>query len=173
MPQPQRNVPIRQPQPRLRELFSPMIGQRLDVVLAQTNFSIYFTKVHIADLKRVIEVDSAPEAAPAASASPTAPKPSAVVPLGKPLPNGLVQCPHCPSPLSHQIACKITLPGFTPTGLQVGPLHILPLPTGLPPSPPYAAARAVGQPYRGTTTATLVVQSRGGPHSWHMEPEGF
>lgn len=86
-------------QAKLKGLFCAMTGQRLDVVLAQTSFSIYFTKTHIADLKNVIEVDEAPE--PSAAATPTqiTPKPSMVVTPARPLPNGLVQCPQCQSPV--------------------------------------------------------------------------
>ncbi|MEI7733297.1 MAG: hypothetical protein WCO56_27245 [Verrucomicrobiota bacterium] len=43
---------------QLRGLFAAMEGQNLAVVLAGTNFTTYFTKTHIADLKKVIEVDS-------------------------------------------------------------------------------------------------------------------
>jgi hypothetical protein len=41
----------------LRERLAAMDGRELDVVLAQSDASIYFTKVHIADLKAVIDVD--------------------------------------------------------------------------------------------------------------------
>lgn len=77
-------------QDNLKALFTAINGQRMDVVLAQTNFSIYFTQMHIADLKKVIEVDSTPQASP--------PSPSVATPA-RPLPNGLVQCPYCPSPV--------------------------------------------------------------------------
>ena len=40
-----------------RETFMQMEGQRLDVVLAREDATIYFTKTHIADLRAVIEVD--------------------------------------------------------------------------------------------------------------------
>jgi hypothetical protein len=52
---------------KLRAHFSAMTGQRLNVVLAQSNFSIYFTQMHIADLKKVIEVDAAPQSVSAAN----------------------------------------------------------------------------------------------------------
>jgi hypothetical protein len=104
---------------KLKDLFAGMEGQHLEVVLAQTSLTIYFTKTHIADLTKVIEVDAHPEAPPAApapqatpaSAPPpvqakTAPPPSQAshnpppaAPPARPLPNGLVQCPHCPSPV--------------------------------------------------------------------------
>jgi hypothetical protein len=77
-------------QDKLKALFTAMNGQRMDVVLAQSNFSIYFTQMHIADLKKVIEVDAAPQAAPAAQA--------AALPVRR-LPNGLDECPHCHSPV--------------------------------------------------------------------------
>ena len=86
-------------QPKLKELFSAMTGQRMDVVLAQTNFSIYFTKVHIADLKKVIEVDAAQEGASAAPVPQIITNISTTTLPARPLPNGLVQCPHCPSPV--------------------------------------------------------------------------
>ena len=41
----------------LKTRFTDMQGQELEVVLAQADVTIYFTKTHIADLKRVIEVD--------------------------------------------------------------------------------------------------------------------
>lgn len=77
-------------QDKLRALFTAINGQRMDVVLAGSNFSIYFTQMHISDLKKVIEVDSTPQASP--------PPPSVATPA-RPLPNGLVQCPYCPSPV--------------------------------------------------------------------------
>lgn len=39
------------------EMFLELAGNDLEVVLAQENATIYFTKTHIADLKKVIEVD--------------------------------------------------------------------------------------------------------------------
>lgn len=41
----------------LKAVFSEMIGNQLEVVLAQKDASIYFTKVHIADLRKIIDVD--------------------------------------------------------------------------------------------------------------------
>ena len=41
------------------EMFMEVDGNELDVVLAHTDQTIYFTKTHIADLKKVIEVDRA------------------------------------------------------------------------------------------------------------------
>jgi hypothetical protein len=41
----------------LRAKFVGMDGQKLEVVLAKTDLTVYFTKTHIADLKTVIEVD--------------------------------------------------------------------------------------------------------------------
>jgi hypothetical protein len=40
----------------LRERFVEMQGQRLDVVLADEECTIYFTKTHIADLKQLIDI---------------------------------------------------------------------------------------------------------------------
>jgi hypothetical protein len=103
---------------KLKEMFEGMQGQHLDVVLAQKNLTVYFTKTHIADLTKVIEVDAKPAAPPTApepqsttasvpppaqahSRSQTqAPNNSAPATISaSPLPNGLVQCPHCPSPV--------------------------------------------------------------------------
>ena len=42
---------------QLKEDFLAMDGNRLDVVLAQTTETIYFTKMHIADLRTVIGVE--------------------------------------------------------------------------------------------------------------------
>lgn len=41
----------------LREMFLELTGNELKVVLAQEDTTIYFTETHIADLKKVIEVD--------------------------------------------------------------------------------------------------------------------
>ena len=41
----------------MMEMFLDLRGNELEVVLAQENATIYFTKTHIADLKKVIEVD--------------------------------------------------------------------------------------------------------------------
>jgi hypothetical protein len=41
----------------MREMFMQMEGQRLDVVLARVDATIYFTKTHIADLRVVIAAD--------------------------------------------------------------------------------------------------------------------
>jgi hypothetical protein len=41
----------------MREMFQDLSGNELEVVLAQQNMTVYFTKTHIADLKKVIEVD--------------------------------------------------------------------------------------------------------------------
>ena len=43
----------------LKDLFVAMEGQRLEVSLAQSDVTIYFTKTHIADLRQIVEVDSA------------------------------------------------------------------------------------------------------------------
>jgi hypothetical protein len=40
------------------EMFLELAGNELEVVLAQENATIYFTKTHIADLKTIIEVDA-------------------------------------------------------------------------------------------------------------------
>ena len=42
----------------LQEMFLELEDKRLEVVLAQQNATIYFTKTHIADLRKVIEVDA-------------------------------------------------------------------------------------------------------------------
>jgi len=42
---------------QLKELFVRMADQRLEVFLAQESATIYFTKMHIADLRQVVEVD--------------------------------------------------------------------------------------------------------------------
>lgn len=99
--------------PKLKELFAAMQGQHLEVVLAQTNLTIYFTKTHHADLTKVIEVDAKPEAPSAAAAAAPPPahtqgkppsqqppnKPPPATPPARRQPTGLVQCPHCPSPV--------------------------------------------------------------------------
>ena len=41
----------------MKEMFVEMESQQLEVVLAQSDATIYFTKTHIADLRAVIEVD--------------------------------------------------------------------------------------------------------------------
>jgi hypothetical protein len=41
----------------MRAMFACLSGNELEVVLAQQNATIYFTKIHIADLKKVLEVD--------------------------------------------------------------------------------------------------------------------
>jgi hypothetical protein len=84
---------------KLRALFIAMNSQRMDVVLAQSNFSIYFTQMHIADLKKVIEVDVAPGSTSAASALQTSSQSPTVAQPARRLPNGLVQCPRCSSPV--------------------------------------------------------------------------
>ena len=43
----------------LENMFVTLIGNELELVLAQENATIYFTKTHIADLKEVIRVDRA------------------------------------------------------------------------------------------------------------------
>jgi hypothetical protein len=43
----------------MRSMFVAIAGNELEVVLAQEGATIYFTKTHIADLKKVIEVDQA------------------------------------------------------------------------------------------------------------------
>jgi len=43
----------------LKTLFVEMAGERMEIILAQANASIYFTKTHIADLRTAIEADSA------------------------------------------------------------------------------------------------------------------
>ena len=39
------------------EMFSELTSNELEVVLAQKNESVYFTKTHVADLKKIIEVE--------------------------------------------------------------------------------------------------------------------
>jgi len=41
----------------LQETFASMSGPQLEVVLAQNDVTIYFTKTHIADLRTVVAVD--------------------------------------------------------------------------------------------------------------------
>ena len=41
----------------LKNLFAEMAGERMEIILAQSNAVIYFTKTHLADLKDVIEQD--------------------------------------------------------------------------------------------------------------------
>ena len=41
----------------MKEMFVEMEGQQLEVVLAQSDATIYFTKTHLADLRAVLEVD--------------------------------------------------------------------------------------------------------------------
>lgn len=41
----------------MRDMFLEIVGNELEIVLAQENSHIYFTKTHIADLRKVIEVD--------------------------------------------------------------------------------------------------------------------
>jgi hypothetical protein len=86
-------------QDKLKALFTAMNGQRMDLVLAQSNFSIYFTQMHITDLKKVIEVDAAPQGACAAPNPQTTAKPPAAVPPARRLPSGLNECPYCKSPV--------------------------------------------------------------------------
>jgi hypothetical protein len=43
----------------LLEMFADLSGNELEVVLAQTDATIYFTQTHIADLKAVVKVDQA------------------------------------------------------------------------------------------------------------------
>lgn len=40
------------------EMFSEVIGNELEVVIAQKDATVYFTKTHIADLKKIIEVEA-------------------------------------------------------------------------------------------------------------------
>ena len=42
----------------IQEMFLELASNELEVVLAQENATIYFTKTHIADLKKIIEVDT-------------------------------------------------------------------------------------------------------------------
>jgi hypothetical protein len=42
----------------MRDMFAELSGNELEIVLAQENATIYFTKTHIADLKKVLEVDA-------------------------------------------------------------------------------------------------------------------
>ena len=48
----------------LKDGFADMLGNELEVVLAQTDTAIYFTKVHIADLREVLKVESAESGSP-------------------------------------------------------------------------------------------------------------
>jgi len=42
----------------IKEMSTELIGNELDVVLTGKNLTIYFTEIHIADLQKIIEVDS-------------------------------------------------------------------------------------------------------------------
>lgn len=46
---------------KMKELFSTMDGLLIEIVLAQSNVAIRFTKTHVADLKTVIDVDQEPK----------------------------------------------------------------------------------------------------------------
>lgn len=46
----------------IQDMFVALTGNELEVVLAQTVFTIYFTKTHISDLKAVIRADSSMQA---------------------------------------------------------------------------------------------------------------
>jgi hypothetical protein len=48
----------------IRSLFLTMTGNEMDVVLAQTDMTIYFTKIHIADLNTLIQADELDRARP-------------------------------------------------------------------------------------------------------------
>jgi hypothetical protein len=48
----------------MMESFVRLVGNELEVVLAQCNSTIYFSKTHIADLKTVIEADKTPSEEP-------------------------------------------------------------------------------------------------------------
>lgn len=41
----------------MKEAFTSMLGSQLEIVLAQSDTTIYFTKTHIADIRTLIEVD--------------------------------------------------------------------------------------------------------------------
>ena len=41
----------------LLDLFCDLDSEELEVILAQNDETIYFTKTHLADLKKVIEID--------------------------------------------------------------------------------------------------------------------
>jgi len=41
----------------LKKMFEEMRGQRLEILLAQADATIYFTKTHVADLRQIVEVD--------------------------------------------------------------------------------------------------------------------
>jgi hypothetical protein len=49
----------------MRDMFADLSGNELEVILAQQNATIYFTTTHVADLKKVLEVDNAADTAPA------------------------------------------------------------------------------------------------------------
>lgn len=42
----------------MKEMFTELEGNELEVLLAQKNATIYFTRTHIADLKKVIQIDA-------------------------------------------------------------------------------------------------------------------
>jgi len=49
----------------MRDMFAGFSGNELEVILAQQDATIYFTKTHTADLKKVLEVDESMDTAAA------------------------------------------------------------------------------------------------------------
>ena len=45
----------------LRDAISELVENKLQIVLADTDCTLYFTKTHIADMKTVVEVDMSSE----------------------------------------------------------------------------------------------------------------
>jgi hypothetical protein len=54
----------------MRNIFATLSENELEIILAQENTTIYFTKTHIADLRKVIEVDDDASVAATAPADP-------------------------------------------------------------------------------------------------------
>ncbi len=48
----------------MRKMFEKLVGNELEVILAQQNSTIYFSKTHVADMKVVLEAEKNPSAEP-------------------------------------------------------------------------------------------------------------
>jgi hypothetical protein len=83
----------------LKQLFSQIVGSLLDITLAEANAAIRFTKIHVGDLKQIIETDAAPVGATPSTADQSSSRTQNVIPTTKRLPTGLDECPYCQSPV--------------------------------------------------------------------------
>lgn len=83
----------------LKQLFSQIVGTLLDITLAEANVAIRFTKIHIGDLKQIIETDAAPVGAIPLTADQTSSRTPNEIPTTKRLSTGLDECPYCHSPV--------------------------------------------------------------------------